>query len=97
MIANGAYLAYYEKQPDKFKKECIVPNGIFFIHQVKDITVVRPNRFSFVYHDRLFEFETGKPIETQTWVLCLRFLKEHSKDCVTWKKRKPKKYFTNYN
>ena len=74
-----------------------MPNGVFFIHKMKDIQVVRSNRFSFEYHGRLFELQTGKPIETQTWVLCLKFLTEHSKDCVNWKKRKPTRYFTNYN
>ena len=32
VIAHGAYLAYYDKQPDNLSKKVSVPNGVFFIH-----------------------------------------------------------------
>ena len=37
VIANGAYLAYYDKQPDRLRKDVLVPNGVFLIHEVIDI------------------------------------------------------------
>ena len=51
--------------------------------------------FTFMYYNRLFEFQTAKPVETQMWVLCLNFLHKHSQYSNV--SIQPWKYFTNYN
>ena len=80
MVANGAYLAYYNKEPNRLSKKVTVPNGVFSINKMVNIekTKAKSNMFTFMYYNRLFEFQTAKPVETQMWVLCLNFLHKHS-------------------
>ena len=40
-----------------------MPNGVFFINNMKDIKSGTRNKFQFEYNQRVFEFETAKPIE----------------------------------
>ena len=56
VIANGAYLAYYDKQPERLSKDVLVPNGVLLIHEVIDIRITQPKQFTFVYDKRMFEF-----------------------------------------
>jgi len=48
-------LAYYDQQPDR-KKEASVPNGVFFIHELRNIQTTKPKEFKFTYNNRVFEF-----------------------------------------
>ena len=83
VISNGAYLAYYDQQPDR--RKATVPNGVFFIHKITNISKGKnsENKFNFMYNDRLFEFQVSKPVEVQIWVLCLQFLHDHSLECIS--------------
>lgn len=97
VISNGAYMAYYDQQPER--KKATVPNGVFFIHRVYDIQTVtgKDNQFNFKYDDRVFHFQVSKAVEAQIWVLCLQFLHKHSLECIGGQSKRPDKYFTNYN
>ena len=37
VIAHGAYIIYFDKQPNNLSKKVSVPNGVFFIHKVENI------------------------------------------------------------
>ena len=52
-------------------------------------------RFQFTYSGRAFDFESETRADAELWVICLKFLNEHSEDVKTQTSKQAQQYFRN--